>query len=100
MQLKDKINDILHKEYPREKRWKAFIYWWLSAHGYDYAPYSDLVKFTDGPHDGGIDAIAWPLEKQGPRDVLVIQSKYFGQPPTKKDIQRFQEAITALRGSL
>ncbi|MDD5544691.1 MAG: AIPR family protein [Acidobacteriia bacterium] len=100
MQLKDKIKQILHKEYPEEKAWKAFIYWWLAANGYEYDAGRSLVEFTDGSKDGGIDVIAWPLESQSRKEVLVVQSKYFRQPPTEKELQRFQGAIAALNGSL
>ena len=50
--------------------------------------------------DGGIDAIAWPLETQSRNEVLIVQSKYFDQQPTEKDLARFQEAKAALNGSL
>lgn len=100
MQLKDKIRQILRKEYPSDKGWKAFIYWWLAANGYEYDARRSLVEFTDGWRDGGIDVIAWPIETQSRKEVLVVQSKYFRQPPTSKEIERFQEAIAALNGSL
>jgi hypothetical protein len=100
MQLKDKIKQILRKDYREEKAWKAFIYWWLAANGYEYDARRSLVEFTDGSKDGGIDVIAWPLEIQSRKEVLVVQSKYFRQPPTEKELQRFQGAIAALNGSL
>jgi hypothetical protein len=100
MQLKDTIKQILRKEYPGEKAWKAFVYWWLAANGYDYEIRRERVNFVDGWRDGGIDAIAWPLENQSRNEVLVVQSKYFGQQPTEKDLARIQEAIAALNGSL
>jgi hypothetical protein len=100
MKLKDRIRQILRKEYPREKGWKAFIYWWLAANGYEHDDRSSRVEFTDGPHDGGIDVITWPLESQSRNDLLVVQSKFFGQAPTEKDVERFQEAISALNGRL
>lgn len=100
MQLKDKIRQILRKEYLGDKGWKAFIYWWLAANGYEYDARRSLVEFTDGWRDGGIDVIAWPIETQSRKEVLVVQSKYFRQPPTSKEIERFQEAIAALNGSL
>ena len=64
MQLQKKIKRILHKEYPQEKAWKGFIYWWLAANGYDYDIQPSLVEFTDGSKDGRIDVIAWPLGTQ------------------------------------
>jgi len=100
MHLKDKIKQILRKEYPEEKAWKAFIYWWLAANGYEYDARRALVEFTDGSKDGGIDVIAWPIECQSRKEVLVVQSKYFRQPPTEKELERYQGAITALNGSL
>jgi len=100
MQLKDKIRQILRKEYPSDKGWKAFIYWWLAANGYEYDARRSLVEFTDGWRDGGIDVIAWPISTQSRKEVLVVQSKYFRQPPTSKEIERFHEAIAALNGSL
>ena len=36
MQLKDRIKQTLKKGYVGEPAWKAFIYWWLAANGYDY----------------------------------------------------------------
>lgn len=99
MQLKKKIGLILKKEYVGEPRWKAFIYWWLSANGYDYDLRRASVNFTDGQHDGGIDAIAWPLESQSRSETLVIQSKYYDQSPSRKDSERFEEAVAALQGS-
>jgi hypothetical protein len=100
MQLKDRIKRTLKKEYVGEPAWKAFIYWWLAANGYDYEIRRERVNFVDGWRDGGIDAIAWPLENQSRNEVLIVQSKYFGQPPTKKDLERFQGAIQALNGPL
>lgn len=100
MQLKDRIKRILIKEYAGEKGWKAFIFWWLAANGYEYEVRPSLVEFTDGWKDGGIDIIAWPLENQSRNNVLVVQSKFFGQPPTLSDVQRFQDAIVALNGPL
>src|SRR6266704_2902254 len=100
MQLKDRVRQILRKEYTGEKAWKAFVYWWLAANGYDYEIRRERVNFVDGWRDGGIDAIAWPLENQSRNDVLLIQSKYFGQSPSEKDLQRFQDAIAALSGPL
>jgi hypothetical protein len=100
MQLQEKIKRILLTDYVGEKRWKAFIYWWLAANGYEYEiRRDDHVRFVDGWRDGGIDAIAWPLENQSRKEILVVQSKYFGQAPTQKDLQRFQTAIDALNGS-
>lgn len=100
MQLKDRITNILRKEYSAEKRWKAFVYWWLSANGYEYDQARDHVDFVDGWRDGGIDAVAWPLERRGRDEVLIIQSKYFGQEPTESDLARFREAVEALNGPL
>jgi hypothetical protein len=100
MQLKKKINLILKNEYAGEKRWKAFIYWWLSANGYEYEIRQTNVNFTDGQHDGGIDAIAWPLENQSRSETLVVQSKYFDRSPSTKDSERFEEAVSALQGPL
>ena len=90
MHLKDKIKQILRKEYPEEKAWKAFIYWWLAANGYEYDARRALVEFTDGSKDGGIDVIAWPIECQSRKEVLVVQSKYFRQPPTEKELERYR----------
>ena len=100
IKLTGKVKRILRREYPKEKAWKAFIYWWLDANGYEYDVRRALVEFTDGAKDGGIDVIAWPIESQSRKEVLVIQSKYFQQPPTAKEVKRFQEAIAALKGSL
>jgi hypothetical protein len=100
MQLKDRIKEILRKEYAGERPWRAFIYWWLAANGYAYEIHSESINFVDGPSDGGIDVIAWPLENQGRNDVLIIQSKYFGQSPSEKDLERFHGAIAALKGPL
>jgi hypothetical protein len=100
MQLKEKITRILRKEYSGKRPWEAFVYWWLSANGYDYEVQPSLVKFVDGPRDGGIDVIAWPLENQTRNDVLVVQSKFFGQSPTSRDIQKFRDAVAAINGSL
>jgi len=96
--LNARITEILDKEYAPLKHWKAFIFWWLSAHGYDHDLQPSTVKFTDGPNDGGIDAIAWPLESQTLNHVLVLQSKFFRRPPTHQEISRFQEAISAIHG--
>lgn len=100
MHLKERVKTILREEYSDEKAWKAFVFWWLAANGYDYDVRRDRVNFVDGARDGGIDAIAWPLDHQSRNDVLIIQSKYFGQAPTAKDLKRFQEAVEALNGSL
>jgi hypothetical protein len=100
MQLKVKIKQTLKKEYVGEPAWKAFIYWWLAANGYDYEIRRERVNFVDGWRDGGIDAVAWPLENQSRNEVLIVQSKYFGQPPSEKDLERFQGAIQALNGPL
>jgi hypothetical protein len=100
MQLKDKLKQILRKEYPNEKAWKAFIFWWLAANGYEYDAMQAFVEFTDGAKDGGIDVIVWPLEIQSKKEVLVVQSKYFQQPPTEMELLRFQRAIDSLNGSL
>jgi hypothetical protein len=54
MQLKEKISLILRKEYAGEKRWKSFIYWWLSANGYDYDIRRANVNFTDGTRAQGM----------------------------------------------
>jgi hypothetical protein len=98
--LKGRIHKILRSDYPGEPAWKAFIYWWLAANGYDYEIRRDRVSFVDGTRDGGIDVVAWPIESQSRNEVLVLQSKYFGQPPTESDLRRFDEAITALQGPL
>lgn len=99
MQLKETIRETLKKEYAGEPAWRAFIYWWLAANGYDYEIRRDeRVKFVDGWCDGGIDVIAWPLENQSRNEVLIIQSKFFGQPPSEKDLQRFHDAIQAFHG--
>jgi len=100
MQLKDRIRATLRKEFPEEKAWKGFIYWWLAANGYEYSDHQALVSFVDGASDGGIDAVAWPLEAQSRKEVLVVQSKFFGQAPTSKDLERFQEAIDAFEGPM
>ena len=100
MQIKERIRQILRKEYPNEKGWKAFVYWWLSANGYEYDGRRSQINFVDGSGDGGIDVVAWPLENQTRTDVLVVQSKYFGASPTTKDIRRFQDAVTAINGPL
>jgi hypothetical protein len=100
MRLKHRVRDILRKEYPSEKHWKAFVYWWLAANGYESERAADHVNFVDGWRDGGIDAIAWPLEKHGRDELLVIQSKYFGQEPTEGDLKRFREAVQAINGPL
>ena len=97
--LKTRVTKILDKEYSKHPHWKGFIFWWLSAHGYDHELQPNTVKFTDGKKDGGIDAIAWPLPNQTLDHVLVIQSKFYGQSPTIKDIERFEEAIVAIHGS-
>ena len=98
MHLKDKIKKILHKEYADEPGWRAFIYWWLSATGYEYDDRRGLVEFTDGQRDGGIDVIAWPVQSHSRKDVLVVQSKYYRQPLTERDLDRFADAVAALRG--
>ncbi len=100
MILKSRIGPILKKDYPNEKAWKAFIYWWLAANGYDYEINKDRVIFTDGAKDGGIDAIAWPLESLSGREVLVVQSKYFGQAPTCEELERFEHAKNAIAGTI
>lgn len=100
MTLKQTITGILDKEYPGQKHWKAFVYWWLTANGYDYGPRPASVEFVDGWRDGGIDVIAWPLENQARKTVLVVQSKFYGQSPTENDIEKFRDAVNALNGSL
>lgn len=99
MQLKERIRGILRKEFPGDKHWRSFIYWWLAANGYDHESRRGLVDFVDGAGDGGIDAIAWPLDNQARNEVLVLQSKFFGQPPSDRDLSRFEQAITAFQGS-
>lgn len=98
MQVKEKIKKLLHNGFSGQPAWKGFIFWWLAANGYEYEIRSENVSFVDGSSDGGIDAIAWPLEKQGQDDILVLQSKFFGQPPTDNDLRRFVEAVEALNG--
>jgi len=97
--LKTRVTKILDKEYSKHPHWKGFVFWWLSAHGFDHELQPNTVKFPDGKKDGGIDAVAWPLPNQTLDHVLVIQSKFYGKSPTIKDIQRFEEAIGAIQGS-
>ena len=98
--LNGRITQILDKEYPDHKHWKAFIFWWLSAHGHDHELQPETVHFTDGPKDGGIDAIAWPLPNQTLDHVQVLQSKFYRQSPSDKDIERFSQAVRAIKGPL
>jgi hypothetical protein len=98
--LKSRIQKILRSEYPAERNWKGFIYWWLEANGYDYDVRRDRVDFVDGSGDGGIDVIAWPIESQSRNEVLVLQSKYFWQAPSSHDLQSFEAAVSALQGPL
>jgi hypothetical protein len=100
MHLKERIQAILRSEYPNDRGWKGFIYWWLSANGYDYEVRRDRVSFVDGSGDGGIDVIAWPIESQSRNEVLVLQSKYFWQSPSSEDLRGFEVAVAALQGSL
>lgn len=100
MQIKGRFDVLLRKDYPDAPRWKAFIYWWFAANGYSYDVHRDRVLFVDGANDGGIDAVAWPLEHQGHDEIVVLQSKYFGQPLAQKDLDRFEEAVAALTGPL
>jgi hypothetical protein len=98
--LKNRIQKILRSEYPDEKSWKGFIYWWLEANGYDYDIRRDRVNFVDGSGDGGIDVIAWPIETQSRNEVLVLQSKYFWQAPSAQDLRSFETAVSALQGPI
>lgn len=101
LRIRKTIKQILRKHYSGIKPWKAFIYWWLAANGYDYDVRREhRVRFVDGRQDGGLDAIAWPLENQSHNRIFVVQSKYYDQQPTAKDLARFREAIEALNGSL
>lgn len=80
MTLKESIRKIVREEYPTERHWSAFTRWWLSAEGYDYRANSNQVKFVDGANDGGLDAIALPLEDAAKDTIFVVQSNFMRIP--------------------
>ena len=98
MTLKESIRKIVREEYPTERHWSAFTRWWLSAEGYDYRANSNQVKFVDGANDGGLDAIALPLEDAAKDTIFVVQSKFYAHSPKASDLERFIGAVRAIRG--
>lgn len=98
MTLKESIRKIVKEEYPGESHWAAFTRWWLSAEGYDYRANPNQVKFVDGANDGGIDAIALPLEDAAKDTIFIVQSKFYSRSPSAHDLARFIGAVHAIRG--
>jgi hypothetical protein len=99
MSLKERIRKVVKEEYPREANWAGFTRWWLAAEGYDYRANPQLVKFVDGARDGGIDAVALPLEDIAKDTIFVVQSKFYSKSPTREDVKRFVDAVRAIRGN-
>lgn len=99
MILKERIRKVVKEEYPGEANWAGFTRWWLAAEGYDYRANPQLVKFVDGASDGGIDAVALPLEDIAKDTIFVVQSKFYSKSPTKEDVKRFVDAVRAIRGT-
>lgn len=52
MTLVGKLRRILRKEYPKDKAWKALIYWWLAANGYFKTAEADLVTVDNSKRVG------------------------------------------------
>lgn len=99
MQFQSTIRSHLRKEFSDFPHWKGFIYWWLSALGYDHTSQPNQVKFVDGAHDGGIDVVALPLEDRAIDSIFVVQSKFFGSSPSGKDLRQFFVAVDAIQGT-
>jgi len=99
MTLKEQIRGLVKEDYSGEPHWAGFTRWWLAARGYDYRANPRQVKFVDGAHDGGIDAIALPLEDVAKDTIFVVQSKFYSKSPTAQDVARFVGAVRAIRGS-
>lgn len=99
MSLKEQIRSLVKEEYAGEPHWAGFTRWWLAAEGYDYRANPNQVKFVDGAHDGGIDAVALPLEDVAKDTIFVVQSKFYANSPTAHDVARFVGAVRAIRGS-
>jgi hypothetical protein len=80
----EKFNGHLHQ---------AFIDWYVEAEfgGVDW-------RFTDGPNDGGIDAVVWRGGDDAPR-VIVMQSKFTerieSKPLAAKAYREFREVVDA-----
>ena len=96
--LYDEVVPILNQEYPGVKEWKSFAMWWLLAHGLDYRG-QEKDYLVDGSGDGGFDVLSWPLPGFNEDAIHIIQSKYYRNPPTLAQIERFLEAIDAVSGS-
>ena len=74
---------------------QAFIDWYVEAE------FGHLKwEFTDGPNDGGIDAVVWRKHEDKPA-VIVLQSKFSekidGQPLYRTAYQDFDRVVNAFR---
>ena len=89
----------LKREFPQSPPWKAFAQWWLLTKGLDSSGTAKEDFLVDGSKDGGFDVIAWPMPGFNEKDIYVIQSKYYKSMPNIKNLDRFLEAINAVRGT-
>lgn len=100
--MKKKLSDIivpaLKREFPQSPTWKAFAQWWLLTKGLDSSGTAKENFLVDGSKDGGFDVIAWPMPGFNEKDIYAIQSKYYKSMPNIKNLDRFLQAINAVRG--
>lgn len=67
---------------PGESRDSAFIRWYLQVR---LGTLEKSVRLTDGPGDGGIDAIQYPA--RGDKDVVIVQA-FFADPRKNQGIKK------------
>jgi hypothetical protein len=74
---------------------QAFIDWYIEA---EFGPLK--WEFTDGAHDGGIDAVIWRKPEDKP-SVIILQSKFSekigGQTVSPSAYKDFQRVVNAFR---
>src|SRR5260370_22344221 len=72
---------------------QAFIDWYVEA---EFGPLK--WEFTDGPNDGGIDAVVWRKPDDKPR-VIIVQSKFSekigGQKLHRSAYRDFERVVNA-----
>ena len=74
---------------------QAFIDWYIEA---EFGPLK--WEFTDGAHDGGIDAVIWRKPEDKP-SVIILQSKFSekigGQTVSPSAYKDFQRVVNSFR---
>lgn len=68
---------------------------WMDANGLDYGENSEGV--IDGSGDGGIDAIARPMDIAADDKIFLIQAKYYRKTVPDKTLNSFFRAVNAFR---